>query len=187
MNDQIDSSIPVLTEVIAASPATPASEPKPAVQKPSAPSQSAKLLPPRPVSASAETSNGGISQAKPSSPAPTATSLPAVQATPLTESHAKPLAKIEQQETLDLLTNGADNAEAWSQIEQSVKENVLRQVLSRVDFVLEHRVRDSLADVLQNTVDQLADDIRAGLRKSLDEVITRAVTQELTRIKGNKQ
>lgn len=75
------------------------------------------------------------------------------------------------------------SAEEWHLLEQTVKEGVLRQVLSRIDFVLEHRVSDSLAEVLQVAVDKLADDIRAGLRQSLEEVVTRAVTQELSKIK----
>ncbi|MDO8702828.1 MAG: hypothetical protein Q7J77_10420 [Undibacterium sp.] len=75
------------------------------------------------------------------------------------------------------------SAEEWQQLEQTVRENALRQVLSRVDFVLEHRVRDSLADVLQTAVENLAVEIRAGLHKTMEEVITRAVTQEISKAK----
>ena len=68
-------------------------------------------------------------------------------------------------------------------MEQTLRENVLKQVLARVDFVLEHRVRDNLADVLQTAVEKLADEIRAGLKNSLEEVVTRAVTQEIAKAK----
>ncbi len=78
------------------------------------------------------------------------------------------------------------SAEEWQQLEQTIHENVLRQVLSRVDFVLEHRVRDSLADVLQTAVESLAIEIRAGLHKTMQEVISRAVSQEITKAKINK-
>lgn len=74
----------------------------------------------------------------------------------------------------------------WQKLEQTLRENVLRQVLARVDFVLEHRVRDSLADVLQTAVEGLALDIRGGLHKTIEEVITRAVTQEITKAKISK-
>ncbi|GGC76371.1 hypothetical protein [Undibacterium terreum] len=77
----------------------------------------------------------------------------------------------------------AVSEEEWQRLEQSVRENVLKQVLARVDFVLEHRVRDSLADVLQVAVEQLATDIRSGLHKTMEEVITRAVTQEIAKTK----
>ncbi|MBC3936145.1 hypothetical protein [Undibacterium rugosum] len=74
----------------------------------------------------------------------------------------------------------------WQELEQNVKEAVLKQVLTRVDFVLEHRVRDGLADVLQTAVDKLADEIRAGLSKSLEELITRSVNQEISKLRSGK-
>ncbi len=81
---------------------------------------------------------------------------------------------------------GKISDEQWQRLEQSMHENVLRQVLARVDFVLEHRVRDSLADVLQTAVDTLAIEIRAGLRKTMEEVVTRAITQEISKVKVSK-
>lgn len=75
-------------------------------------------------------------------------------------------------------------AEEWQQLEQTLRENVLRQVLSRIDFVLEHRVRDSLADVLQLAVENLASEIRQGLNKTLEDVVTRAINQEIAKIKS---
>ncbi|MET3105301.1 hypothetical protein AAKU67_001050 [Oxalobacteraceae bacterium GrIS 2.11] len=70
------------------------------------------------------------------------------------------------------------------QLEKTLRENVLRQLLTRVDFVLEHRVRDGLADVLQTAVDGLAKEIRTGLAKSLEEVIQRTVSQEISKIQS---
>ncbi|MDO8652406.1 MAG: hypothetical protein Q7R66_09470 [Undibacterium sp.] len=100
-------------------------------------------------------------------------------------------------DTEPITTNSADHAilsalaedineDKWQHLEQTLRENVLRQVLSRVDFVLEHRVRDSLADVLQTAVESLAIEIRTGLHKTMEEVITRAVTQEITKAKITK-
>jgi hypothetical protein len=76
--------------------------------------------------------------------------------------------------------------EHWQTLEQSLKEDVLKHVLARVDFVLEHRVRDNLADVLQTAVEGLANEIRAGLKNSLEELVTRAVTQEINKVKNSK-
>lgn len=139
MNEQIDSGIPVLTEVI--SPDEIIAENK-AAPAPSESEVAATLAAPVPT------------------PAP---SFIAAEDTPQVAT--------------------GFSAEEWQLMEQTVKEGVLRQVLSRIDFVLEHRVSDSLAEVLQVAVDKLADDIRAGLRQSLEEVVTRAVTQELSKIK----
>ncbi|MFZ6752412.1 hypothetical protein ACO0KY_03465 [Undibacterium sp. Dicai25W] len=79
--------------------------------------------------------------------------------------------------------HGAISEEQWQLLEQTLRENVLKQVLARVDFVLEHRVRDSLADVLQTAVSGLAEEIRTGLKNSLEDVVTRAVNQEITKAK----
>ncbi|MBI3712076.1 MAG: hypothetical protein HY253_03820 [Burkholderiales bacterium] len=133
MNEQIDSGIPVLTEVIS------------------------------PDEIIAE---NNAAPAAPQAPAPSPTPMQSF---------------VEPADTPQ--TSSGLSAEEWQQLEQTVKEGVLRQVLSRIDFVLEHRVSDSLAEVLQVAVDKLADDIRAGLRQSLEEVVTRAVTQELSKIK----
>lgn len=76
--------------------------------------------------------------------------------------------------------------EEWQAIEQSLRESILNQVLTRIDFVLEHRVRDSLADVLQTAVENLSSEIRTGLHNTLEEVITRAVTQEISKVKISK-
>jgi len=74
--------------------------------------------------------------------------------------------------------------QALEQLEKTLRESVLRQLMGRVDFVLEHRVRDSLADVLQTAVDGLAHEIRAGLANSLEDVIKRAVSQEIAKIQA---
>jgi hypothetical protein len=71
--------------------------------------------------------------------------------------------------------------------EHDICERVLQQLLDRIDFVLEQRVRDNLADVLQVAVDHLAADIRQGLQRSLADVIARAVTQEISRLQTLKK
>lgn len=75
----------------------------------------------------------------------------------------------------------------WNRLEQEIRERVLVQILERVDFVLEQRVRDSLADVLQTAVEKLASEIRSGLHHSIKDIVTRAVTQEITKLQGTKK
>lgn len=193
MNDQIDSSIPVLTEVIA--PTTPTT-------LTSADSQSTTSTP-TPVQSKPVATVGSTPDIKNLSPQLSSIANTKVDAAPkpLPAANANITPKpaiapaiqakiIEEPKQEQIVSQDADademNAEAWQQMEHKLKENVLRQVLARVDFVLEHRVRDSLAEVLQTAVDQLADDIRAGLRQSLEDVITRAVTQELSKLKSHK-
>ncbi|KRB78810.1 hypothetical protein [Noviherbaspirillum sp. Root189] len=75
----------------------------------------------------------------------------------------------------------------WERLEREVRERVLVQVLERVDFVLEQRVRDSLADVLQLAVERLANDIKDGLHHSIKDVVSRAVAQEITKLQSLKK
>jgi hypothetical protein len=76
--------------------------------------------------------------------------------------------------------------EEWRRLETDIRERIARQVLGRIEFVLEQRVRDSLADVLQTAVEGLANEIKQGLQVTLEEVIARAVAQEITRLKTAK-
>ena len=76
------------------------------------------------------------------------------------------------------------NDDEWSTLERNISERVLRQVLGRIDFVLEHRVRDSLADALQLAVEAVSIEIRRGLHQTLEDVISRAVSQEITKLQS---
>ena len=77
-------------------------------------------------------------------------------------------------------------SEEWEKLEKIIYENVLKHILTRVDFVLEHRVRDSLADALQNAVENLTSEIRLGLTHSLHDVITRAINQEISKVQSSR-
>jgi hypothetical protein len=77
--------------------------------------------------------------------------------------------------------------EKWDRMEREIRERVLHQVLERIDFVLEQRVRDSLADVLQTAVERLASEIGSGLHQTVKEVVTRAVSQEIAKLQTAKK
>lgn len=72
-------------------------------------------------------------------------------------------------------------------IEHDIAERVLQQLLARIDFVLEQRVRDGFADVLQLSVERVTAELRDGLRQSLAETVTRAVSQEISRLHSNRK
>lgn len=75
----------------------------------------------------------------------------------------------------------------WDMLERNISERVLRQVLGRIDFVLEHRVRDSLADALQLAVAAVSIEIRRGLQQTLEDVISHAVSQEITKLQSTNK
>lgn len=86
-----------------------------------------------------------------------------------------------------VVTGTAWDKEQWEQLEREVRERVLRQVLDRIDFVLEQRVRDSLADVLQTAVENLANEIKGGLHHAVRDVVTRAVSQEISKLQSTNR
>lgn len=77
--------------------------------------------------------------------------------------------------------------EESQQLEREISERVLHQLLERIDFVLEQRVRDSLADVLQLAMTGLTNELRQGLQEMLEDVVTRAVSQELSKLQATKK
>ncbi|SNS98299.1 hypothetical protein SAMN06265795_11114 [Noviherbaspirillum humi] len=134
----------------------------------------------------ASTSDGGIpllteviakSDPEPET-APAQAPAPAPEAAPAAP---EPIAVLEQRASDEW------SEERWTRLEDDLRERVLQQVLGRIDFVLEQRVRDSLADVLQLAVSNLANDIRDGLHQTMREVVTRAVSQEITKIQALKK
>ncbi len=69
----------------------------------------------------------------------------------------------------------------WRMLERKITERVLHQIFQRVDFMIEHRVKESLAEILQAATDELVKDVRRGLKVTLEDVIKRAVAQEIAR------
>jgi hypothetical protein len=82
---------------------------------------------------------------------------------------------------------GEWDEENWNRLEREIRERILHQVLERLDFVLEERVRDSLADVLQTSVERLASEIKSGLHYTMNEVVTRTIAHEISRLQATKK
>ncbi len=72
--------------------------------------------------------------------------------------------------------------EEWHELENELRQSITRQVLGRIDFVLDHRVRNSLTDVVDAAIDGLAAEIKRGLHETLEDMVARAVAQEISRI-----
>jgi hypothetical protein len=77
--------------------------------------------------------------------------------------------------------------EEWENLERRIGERILIQIQSKVDAMLEQRIRDSLADVLQVALEGLTVQLRDGLHKSLEDVISHAVSQEISRMQTTKK
>jgi hypothetical protein len=119
--------------------------------------------------------------------------LTEVITTTVSEAAPKPVSKTlpavqgkDEPQALEARAAQLDEA-SWDRMEREIRERILRQVLERIDFVLEQRVRDGLADVLQLAVEQLAADIKGGLHSSIKELVTRSVTQEIAKLQITKK
>ena len=153
---QFDASIPVLTEVLRDEP-----PPAPAAQATADAPPAAEP----PTASRAEPAPGVWHYRTPEAAAPvTEAAAPAHDAEP------EPAAA----EALD-----------WPRLEREVSERVLQQLNSRVDFVLEQRIKDSMAEVLSHALHDLTNEIRAGLHDTLGKIVTRAVQQEITHLQAS--
>jgi hypothetical protein len=75
----------------------------------------------------------------------------------------------------------------WEQLERRLSERILHQLQSRVDFVLEQRLRDSMQEALEAAMAGLTDEIRRGLQQTIETIVARAVTQEIAHLQTLKK
>ncbi|MFS2004429.1 hypothetical protein ACEN9F_12470 [Duganella sp. CT11-25] len=86
----------------------------------------------------------------------------------------------------------ADAVDGWSEAEWAMMEHrlsvrIMHQLQSRVDFVLEQRIKDSMAEVLSHALHDLTNEIRIGLHDTIEKIVARAVSQELTHLQAQKK
>src|SRR5471032_177809 len=75
----------------------------------------------------------------------------------------------------------------WAMMEHRLSERIMHQLQSRVDFVLEQRIKDSMAEVLTTALHGLTNEIRIGLHDTIEKIVARAVSQELTHLQAQKK
>ncbi|MBA5638126.1 hypothetical protein H3H37_13785 [Duganella sp. LX20W] len=74
----------------------------------------------------------------------------------------------------------------WEVLERRLATRIVQQLQSRVDFVLEQRIKDSMAEVLSHALRDLTAEIRGGLQDTIEKIVARAVSQELTHLQARK-
>jgi hypothetical protein len=77
-------------------------------------------------------------------------------------------------------------AAEWEALERRLNERILQQLTSRVDFMLEQRVRDSMSAVLTHVLHDVTTELREGLHDTIGRIVTRAVQQELADLQARK-
>lgn len=78
------------------------------------------------------------------------------------------------------------SAQEWDVLERRLATRIVQQLQSRVDFVLEQRIKDSMAEVLSHALRDLTSEIRGGLQDTIEKIVARAVSQELTHLQARK-
>ena len=79
------------------------------------------------------------------------------------------------------------NEAEWAMMEHRLSVRIMHQLQSRVDFVLEQRIKDSMAEVLSHALHDLTNEIRIGLHDTIEKIVARAVSQELTHLQAQKK
>lgn len=75
----------------------------------------------------------------------------------------------------------------WAVMEHRLAARIMHQLQSRVDFVLEQRIKDSMAEVLSHALHDLTNEIRIGLHDTIEKIVSRAVAQEITHLQAQKK
>jgi len=75
----------------------------------------------------------------------------------------------------------------WAMMEHRLAERIMHKLQSRVDFVLEQRIKDSMAEVLTHALHGLTNEIRIGLHDTIEKIVARAVSQELVHLQAQKK
>ena len=77
--------------------------------------------------------------------------------------------------------------EEWRALELRLNERVLRQILRRADFVIEHRLKEGLSEIVEKATQDMVREIKDGLQATLEDVVMRAVAQEMARVQAIKE
>ncbi|AVR98282.1 hypothetical protein [Pseudoduganella armeniaca] len=104
----------------------------------------------------------------------------------LTEVVSTPVTLPVAQAPAPLPDTGSLGAAEWEQLERRLNEKILQQLTSRVDFVLEQRIKDSMAEVLTHALHDLTTEIRHGLHETIGKIVARAVQQEIVHLQAKK-
>ena len=107
--------------------------------------------------------------------------LPGATSTGAASTRAETAAQLEAD-----AVDGWSDAE-WAMLEHRLSERIMGKLQSRVDFVLEQRIKDSMAEVLTHALHGLTNEIRIGLHDTIEKIVARAVSQELTHLQAQKK
>ena len=164
-----DASIPVLTEVVHATPLMPAPAAADAAVAEVVLTEVIELPPQTDIDAATRRPREGGD--------PISLAEAAPETAPVAQLPPAPPPSLEERAAAQLST------EEWDELQLRLSERILRQLQGRVEFVLHQRVRESMTEVLQHAMSDLTDELRTGLEQTIEQIVSRAVSQELAHLK----
>lgn len=110
-----------------------------------------------------------------------------LKAEPLSDEAPAPPAQASAAEQLESAAIDGWSEAEWAMMEHRLSVRIMHQLQSRVDFVLEQRIKDCMAEVLTHALHDLTNEIRIGLHDTIEKIVSRAVLQELTHLQAQKK
>lgn len=75
----------------------------------------------------------------------------------------------------------------WNELEERLTGRIRKQVMGRLDFVLDDNLSQHVSSVLEQAVSLLADEIRHDMQKTLEVIVTHAISAELEQLRNKRE
>ncbi|NLC24351.1 hypothetical protein NB640_05520 [Oxalobacter vibrioformis] len=75
----------------------------------------------------------------------------------------------------------------WNELEERLTGRIRKQVIERLDFVLDDNLSQHVSSVLGQVVTLLADEIKHDMQKTLEVIVTHAISAELQQMKNKRE
>lgn len=75
----------------------------------------------------------------------------------------------------------------WNELEERLTGRIRKQVVERLDFVLDDNLSQHVSSVLEQVVTLLADEIKHDMQKTLEVIVTHAISAELQQMKNQPE
>lgn len=74
----------------------------------------------------------------------------------------------------------------WNELEERLTGRIRKQVMERLDFVLDENLSQHVSSVLGQVVSLLTDEIRHDMQKTLEVIVTHAISAELEQMRNKR-
>jgi hypothetical protein len=78
------------------------------------------------------------------------------------------------------------STEDWETLERDMREAVLRGLHTRIDAVLDQRVREAINSIQEPILAELGNALKNGLNDTVRDIVHRAVAQEISRLRSTR-